>query len=295
MFNGCAALTGGGLYAASVEAFNLLDVDNATFILDNNVASSNQSPNEASVALSARFQQGQAPRSTVAMSGDDLCGGVGDDAGCIVEVVDGFGELATTPALVELTIATGPGTLEAPRLIPVDGGRSLPFSGLRVVLAPSDGGGDTGTDPVSIQLALGVGSGITITDVVVGPCGPGYGADAAATGGAADDDDEGVTCVPCEVGSFAGNFSWNVCEACAVGTTTNATASLTCAVSVAAAGVDVVVLIITVVLAVVGIVALVVSCLRDRAASHGAIGTVVLSVCPGAWWKVMKRRESACC
>ena len=241
-----------------------------------NVATLDQSPNEASVALSARFAQGGAPQSTVAMSGADLC-----DAGCVVEVVDGFGRLAATPALVELFVASsGPGTLEAPRLIPVDGGRSLPFSGVRVFLAPSDGGGDAGIDPVDIKLGLILGTSVAVVDVVVGPCGPGHGADASATGAADDDgdDDAGVTCVPCEVGSFAGNYSWSACEACAVGMSTNSTASLTCAVSVGTAGVDVVVLIVTAVLAVVAIVGLIVSCLRDRSASHGAIGTVLLSV-----------------
>merc|ERR1711916_420345 len=59
---------------------------------------------------------------------------------------------------------------------------------------------------------------------------------------------------------------------------TNSTASRTCAVSVGTAGVDVVVLIVTAVLAVVAIVGLIVSCLRDRSASHGAIGTVLLSL-----------------
>lgn len=262
-----AALTGGGLYAASIEAFNSILVDNDTFSLNNNVAISDQSPNKASVALSARFQQGRAPRSTVAMSGADLCA----DAGCVVEVIDGFGQLAATPALVELTIVDGPGTIEAPRLIPVDGGRSLPFSSVRIVLAPSDGGGDAGIDPVDIKLGLVLGIRIAVTDVVVGPCGPGHGADA--------DTDEGITCVPCEVGKFAGSYSWNDCETCAVGTSTNSTASLACAISLTTTGVDMVVLIITAVLAVVELVALVVSCLRDRSASHGAIGTVFISVC----------------
>ena len=82
----------------------------------------------------------------------------------------------------------------------------------------------------------------------------------------------------CAAGTFAGEASLETaCDPCEAGLTTNTTGALSCAV-LAPLDVDLFAVIVTVVFIVVGIVVLVVSCIRKRDARHGAIATVLLSV-----------------
>merc|ERR1711991_436846 len=89
---------------------------------------------------------------------------------------------------------------------------------------------------------------------------------------------DGAQCEICVVGTFAGEASFDTaCNACEPGLTTNSTGALTCAV-LATPDPSLLSVIVAVVFFVLGIVALVVSCIRKRDARHGAIATVLLSV-----------------
>ena len=104
--------------------------------------------------------------------------------------------------------------------------------------------------------------------------------------GLADPDDAESGCALCPVGTFASGANRAACESCQEGLTTDAAGAVGCTQAIntdgdTSPGFDVLVVIVTVVILLVGIVALIVSCLRKRDARHTAIGTVLLSV--GGW------------
>ena len=127
-------------------------------------------------------------------------------------------------------------------------------------------------------------------------CAPGY-------GWGLDDDGDGVAdppesdppaadgsrCVRCAIGTFSPEATLRLpCSACETGLTTAAAGSSLCGVGAvvggrADSGIDTIAIVVAAVFVVVGVVALVASCLTNRNARHGAIGTVLLSV-RGRWW-----------
>lgn len=142
--------------------------------------------------------------------GDNLCAG---GSGCVVTMVDAYGNAPTTPTVVEISV--GPdasGTISGPRFVLVAGGFSEPIADLSVHLY---GKADVLPSPMTAVIVglqfVGTSGGGAVVAANATQCGPGYG---LATS------DDRLWCEPCPGGTASENLSWDRCLECAAGRAT---------------------------------------------------------------------------
>ena len=153
-----------------------------------------------------------------AMAGSNVCAGT---TGCLVTLLDSFGNTVTTPTVVEIVSQTPGAAVDGPQYLLVAEGVSAPIATLGVRLT---GSSLAMVAPV-VDLTFGfrlLGA-ANVTDLVTvsaARCDPGWG----AVGDAAS----GWVCAACQPGSFSASASWEACEACGDGTTTIDAGSVSC-------------------------------------------------------------------
>ena len=144
------------------------------------------------------------PAGGVVMPGDNLCG---DEGGCVVTMGDDYGNVPTTPTVVNVAVSGA--ILNGPQFVLVAGGFSETIPDLSVRLV-----GEPGALPlanVSAAVALQFVDGDEDHNAValtVTQCDRGFGM--VMTG-------DSVWCQSCEAGYFSDGVDWAACEPCAVG------------------------------------------------------------------------------
>ena len=143
-----------------------------------------------------------------AMPGSNLCA-----QGCVATLGDTYGNVATTPTVVEIA-ADDPrvAVVDGPRYLLIADGVSSPIPDLAIRLV-----GDPTALPASVDVLFGLslvgdpGGALSTAETI--QCQAGYGATVAASG-----QETTVGCEACLGETFSAGVSWVPCQSCAEGT-----------------------------------------------------------------------------
>ena len=141
------------------------------------------------------------PIGGVAMPGDNLCA---DSGGCVITMCDDYGNVPTTPTVVNVAV-TG-GVLNGPQFVLVAGGFSEVIPDLSVRLVGETGALPFDNAPVAVSLQfVNDDADYDAVSMTAAQCGGGFG---MVTG------DDTIWCEPCVGGWFSDGLGWTACQPC---------------------------------------------------------------------------------